>query len=84
MTDPPALPPRLSEPIIVIVVGLAVSVIGAAVCLVVSLVGGGPLGETFWTFVAAIGVGLFGASVFAWQRSAARRGSRLAQTGVEE
>jgi len=33
--------------------------------------------------VAGLGVGLFGFSLFLWQRSAARRGVRGAQTGLE-
>lgn len=33
--------------------------------------------------VAGLGVGLFGMSVFLWQRAAARRGARGAQTGIE-
>ncbi|MFM9034697.1 MAG: DUF2530 domain-containing protein [Mycobacterium sp.] len=33
--------------------------------------------------VAGLGVGVFGLSLFLWQRSAARRGARGAQTGLE-
>jgi hypothetical protein len=33
--------------------------------------------------VAGLGVGVFGLSLFLWQRAAARRGSRGAQTGLE-
>jgi hypothetical protein len=33
--------------------------------------------------VAGLAVGLFGLSLFLWQRSAARRGVRGAQTGLE-
>ncbi|RZT83756.1 uncharacterized protein DUF2530 [Pseudonocardia sediminis] len=63
--------------------GTALWALGAVVALVVSLTAGAPLGEVFWTCVAGVGVGLFGVSVFTWQRAAARRGSRTAQTGVE-
>ena len=33
--------------------------------------------------LAGLGVGVFGLSIFLWQRSAARRGARGAQTGLE-
>jgi hypothetical protein len=33
--------------------------------------------------LAGLGVGVFGLSLFLWQRSAARRGSRGAQTGLD-
>ena len=33
--------------------------------------------------VAGLGVSVFGASLFLWQRAAARRGARGAQTGLE-
>ncbi len=33
--------------------------------------------------VAGLGVGVFGLSLFLWQRAAARRGARGAQTGLE-
>ena len=34
--------------------------------------------------VAGLGVGVFGLSLFLWQRAAARRGSRGAQTGMDQ
>lgn len=63
--------------------GTALWALGAAVALVVSLASAAPLGEVFWTCVAGVGVGIFGVSVFTWQRAAARRGSRSAQTGLD-
>jgi hypothetical protein len=33
--------------------------------------------------LAGLGVGIFGLSLFLWQRAAARRGARGAQTGLE-
>ncbi len=33
--------------------------------------------------VAGLGVGVLGVAIFLWQRSAARRGARGAQTGLE-
>lgn len=35
------------------------------------------------TTVAGLGVGVLGTSIFLWQRSAVRRGSRGAQSGLE-
>jgi hypothetical protein len=32
--------------------------------------------------IAGLGVGVFGTSLFLWQRAAVRRGSRGAQTGL--
>lgn len=84
MTDPPTLPSRWTATPPVIAGGTALWALGAVVALVVSLTSGLPLGELFWTCVAGIGVGLFGVTVFTWQRAAARRGSCSAQTGVED
>lgn len=84
MTDPPTLPPRWTATPPVIAGGTALWALGAAVALVVSLTSAAPLGEVFWTCVAGVGVGVFGVTVFTWQRAAARRGSRSAQTGVED
>ncbi len=77
MTDPPKLSPRFSDSVPVIAGGTVLWAIGA---LVAALVSG--FDEVFWTCVAGIGVGAFGASVFTWQRAAARRGARSAQSGI--
>lgn len=79
MPDPPTLPHRFSDPVPVIAAG---TVLWALAAVVAALLTG--FGEVFWTCVAGLGVGAFGASVFAWQRIAARRGSRLAQTGLDD
>ncbi|MDN5920701.1 MAG: DUF2530 domain-containing protein [Pseudonocardia sp.] len=83
MTDPPVLSPRWTDSPPVIGAGTALWALGAVVALVVSLTSGAPLGVLFWTCVAGVGVGLFGVSVFAWQRASARRGSRSAQIGID-
>lgn len=83
MTDPPPLSPRWTASPPVIAAGTALWLLGAVLALAVSLSSAQPLGQAFWTCVAGVGVGLFGASVFGWQRAAARRGSRSAQTGVD-
>jgi hypothetical protein len=79
VTDPPKLSPRLYDSVPVIAGGTVLWAIAAVVAAVLT-----GFGEAFWTCVAGIGVGAFGATVFTWQRAAARRGSRLAQTGVDE
>ncbi|GAA1869482.1 hypothetical protein GCM10009836_57570 [Pseudonocardia ailaonensis] len=84
MVDPPALPRRTSDVTVVVAVGTLVWLVAAAVLLVVSLVGGRPLDIWFATCVTGAGLGLLGFGVFAWQRAAARRGSRLAQQGLAE
>ena len=79
MTSPPKLSPRFGDPVPVIAGGTALWALAAVVAALLT-----GFGEAFWTCVAGIGVGTFGATVFAWQRAAARRGSRLAQTGADE
>lgn len=79
MADPPKLSPRFNNSVPVIASGTALWAVGAVVAVLVA-----GTGEVFWTCVAGVGVGAFGATVFAWQRAAARRGSRVAQTGVDE
>jgi hypothetical protein len=75
--EPPALPAALLKPwpvIVVIATGWLVAVIVAFT--VPDLHGWRP------TTVAGLGVGVLGTSIFLWQRQAARRGSRGAQSGL--
>jgi hypothetical protein len=79
---PPALPRTLGAPEPVIWAGiscwLALTVaLGAA-----RLFGERPLDVWFWTSIAGWCLGLVGYTIMRWQRSAARRGSRLAQSGL--
>lgn len=76
--QPPALPAVLTDPRPVIVVGAALWAVATLAAFVV------PQLQT-WRPVtlAGLGVGLVGVSIFLWQRSAARRGARGAQTGLE-
>ncbi len=78
MVDPPALPPRFSQMITVLAVGSVLWALAAAVLAIVR-----PLDIWFLTCVVGAGLGGVGYSVFAWQRAAARRGSRGAQRGLE-
>lgn len=75
--EPPALPPRLLDPwavIIAITIGWLVAL--ALAFTVPALHDWRPV------TVAGLGVGVLGTSIFLWQRSAARRGSRGAQRGL--
>jgi hypothetical protein len=75
--EPPVLPKILLEPwpvIIVIAAGWLIAVILAFT--VAGLHDWRPIA------VAGLGVGVLGTSIFLWQRSAARRGARGAQSGL--
>jgi hypothetical protein len=76
--EPPALPAILLDPwpvIVVIAVGWLIAVILAFT--VTGLHGWRPIA------IAGLGVGALGTSIFLWQRSAVRRGSRGAQSGLK-
>jgi hypothetical protein len=76
--QPPALPAALTDPRPVIVVGAALWAVAALAAFVI------PVLHTWRPVtIAGLGVGVVGVSIFLWQRSAARRGSRGAQTGLE-
>ena len=75
--EPPALPAVLLDPWPVIAV-LAVAWLIAAV-LAFTVAG---LHDWRPVTLAGLGVGLLGTSIFLWQRRAARRGSRGAQSGL--
>lgn len=76
---PPDLPAALLDPRPVIGVGALLWVLATIAAFTA------PALET-WRPVALAGlaVSVFGASLFLWQRAAARRGSRGAQTGLEQ
>ncbi len=76
--QPPALPAALTDPRPVIGAGAALWAVAAVAAFTVpDLDGWRPV------TVAGLGVGVVGVSIFLWQRSAARRGARGAQTGLE-
>jgi hypothetical protein len=75
--QPPALPPSLLrvQPVVgAIAVGWLVAVV-----LAFTVPG---LHDWRPVTIAGLGVGVFGTSLFLWQRAAVRRGSRGAQTGL--
>jgi len=76
--EAPELPAVLLEPAPVIVAG---AILWALATIAAFLV---PALESWRPVtVSGLGVGVVGTSIFLWQRSAARRGSRGAQTGLE-
>ena len=77
MRELPPLPPAFTRMRTVIGVGTLLWL--AAVIVVV--VAGPP--ELLTTCLVGTGLGGVGWAIFAWQRAAARRGSRTAQSGLE-
>jgi hypothetical protein len=76
--DLPPLPRALTRMRTVVGIG---TLLWLAAALVVAVAAGPPLLLT--TCLVGAGLGGVGWAVFAWQRAAARRGSRTAQSGVE-
>ncbi len=74
---PPELSARLRDPRPVILVGTVLWAVAALASFTMPAL-------EHWrpVTIAGIGVSLFGLSLFLWQRSAARRGARGAQTGL--
>jgi len=81
--DPPPLPRRLTDIRTVVAVGTTLWLLGALGLGLAWLVSGRPPGLWFTTCVAGTLLGALGHGIFSWQRAAARRGSRTAQSGTE-
>lgn len=79
LPPPPSLPPRLADPVPVVLVGTALWWLGALGVLLF----GRDFGVLGWTCLSGGVLGIIGYGIFAWQRSAARRGSRTAQQGLD-
>ena len=77
MRDVPPLPAALTRMRTVIGIGTVLWLVAAAVVLIT----GPPL--LVATCLVGAGLGGVGWAIFAWQRAAARRGSRTAQSGLE-
>jgi hypothetical protein len=76
--DPPMLPAALLEIWPVIGIGELAWAVAAVAAFVV------PALETWRPLtLAGLGVGVLGTTIFLWQRRAARRGARGAQTGLD-
>jgi hypothetical protein len=83
VVDPPPLPRRIGEISTVVAAGTALWLLGAVSLLLARLTAGRPLDVWFDTCLAGAVLGAIGYGIFRWQRSAARRGSRTAQQGLE-
>ena len=83
MISPPPLPPRLTRVPVVAAVGSVLWLVAAAALLVAAVLGLRPLDIWFTASLAGAFLGAVGYGIFAWQRAAARRGSRTAQQGLE-
>lgn len=76
--EPPQLPAALLDPRPVILAGAALWALVTIAAFVL------PALQTWRPIsLAGLGVGVLGTSIFLWQRRAARRGARGAQTGLE-
>ena len=76
--EPPSLPAALMDPRPVIAAGALLWALAAVASFTVDA-----LHSWRPVTLAGLAVGVIGLSIFLWQRTAARRGSRGAQTGLE-
>lgn len=76
--EPPALPAALLDPWPVIIAGAVLWAVATVVAFTV-----GACESWRPIAIAGLGTGVVGTSIFLWQRTAARRGARGAQTGLE-
>jgi hypothetical protein len=75
--EPPPLPRALLDPWPIIAFGALAWLVAAVAAFVIpALAAWRPM------TLAGLGVGVLGTSIFLWQRNAARRGARGAQTGL--
>nr|WP_312871660.1 DUF2530 domain-containing protein [Amycolatopsis acididurans] len=78
----PELPPRLTALFPIVIVGTVAWAVGLAVFAIIDLGSGRSPSVWLWTCVAGIVISFIGMGIMTWQRAAARRGSRSAQTGI--
>jgi uncharacterized membrane protein SirB2 len=78
----PELPPRLVAMFPMVIIGTLLWFAGFLVLLAYDLVTGTTPGVWLWTTVAGVVISCIGLGIMTWQRAAARRGSRGAQTGL--
>ena len=77
--EPPPLPAALLNPQPVIAVGAALWLLAAVAAFAIPT-----LHSWRPVTLAGLGVGVLGTSIYLWQRAAARRGARGAQTGLDD
>ena len=82
LPPPPPLRPALVAPELPVLVAIAAWLALTVTLGTATLLGDRPIDVWFWTSVCGWLLGGLGYSVMMWQRSAARRGSRIAQTGL--
>ena len=75
---PPELPATLRDPRPVIIAGAALWALATLAAFTIAA-----LKDWRPVTIAGLGVSVVGVSIFLWQRAAARRGARGAQTGLE-
>jgi Protein of unknown function (DUF2530) len=77
IVEPPPLPAVLLDPWPIIAIGALAWLVAAVAAFAVPAL-------TTWRplTLAGLAVGVLGTSIFLWQRAAARRGARGAQTGL--
>jgi hypothetical protein len=75
--EPPPLPASLQEQWPVVAAGAVAWLVATVLAFTVPA-----LDSWRPVSIAGLGVGVVGTSIFLWQRSAARRGARGAQTGL--
>ncbi|HKS45195.1 MAG TPA: DUF2530 domain-containing protein [Amycolatopsis sp.] len=78
----PELPPRLIDLFPIVLVGTGLWLAAFVVLLVHALISDQAPGVWLWTTVAGVVISCMGLGIMSWQRAAARRGSRSAQTGL--
>ncbi|WAL66301.1 DUF2530 domain-containing protein [Amycolatopsis cynarae] len=78
----PELPARLTALFPIVVVGCFAWLAGVVAFAIHDLGFGHSPSVWLWTCVAGVVLSLIGMGIMTWQRAAARRGSRSAQTGI--
>ncbi|MEJ2858301.1 MULTISPECIES: DUF2530 domain-containing protein [unclassified Saccharothrix] len=76
---PPPLPARLTDPVPAIAAGTTLWFLAFVAILLFAR----DQTTLLWTCAAGCGLGFIGYGIFRWQRSAARKGSRTAQQGLD-
>jgi uncharacterized protein DUF2530 len=78
----PELPSRLTGLFPIVIVGTLLWLAGFLVLAARCAVTGQSPDVWLWTTVAGVAISCIGLGIMSWQRAAARRGSRSAQTGL--
>lgn len=78
----PELPAQLTALLPIVIVGTLIWFAGFVVLAIHDFGGGRTPSVWLWTCLAGVVISLIGIGIMSWQRAAARRGSRSAQTGL--